>query len=78
MDCCLPIAATPFELSVIVFADLLGKLFFGLFAAAYVKHLGLAGSMVGSCPLDAAYKYYKVLLCKPYSHSTEQWHLDSE
>ncbi|CAM6105514.1 unnamed protein product [Calypogeia fissa] len=28
-------------------------------AAAYVKHLGLAGSMVGSCPLDAAYKYYK-------------------
>lgn len=26
----------------------------------YVKQLGLAGSMVGSCPLDAAYKYFKV------------------
>ncbi|KAG6544447.1 hypothetical protein Mapa_014085 [Marchantia paleacea] len=28
-------------------------------ANTYVKQLGLAGSMVGSCPLDAAYKYFK-------------------
>ncbi len=28
-------------------------------AAAYVKNLNLAGAMVGSCPLDVAYKYFK-------------------
>ncbi|KAL2611175.1 hypothetical protein R1flu_022867 [Riccia fluitans] len=28
-------------------------------ASSYVQRLGLAGSMVGSCPLDAAYKYFK-------------------
>ncbi|OAE22220.1 hypothetical protein AXG93_412s1090 [Marchantia polymorpha subsp. ruderalis] len=31
-------------------------------ANTYVKQLGLAGSMVGSCPLDAAYKYFKYIL----------------
>lgn len=28
-------------------------------ATDYVKRLNLSGSMVGSCPLDAAYKYFK-------------------